>query len=33
MKLIIFLLAGAIVGYVTSRIMHMNSQQGLLLEI
>ncbi len=33
MNLIIYLIAGAIVGYVASRIMHTNSQQGLLLDI
>jgi len=31
MNLIIYLIAGAIVGYVASRIMHTNSQQGLIL--
>ena len=33
MNLIIYLIAGAIVGYVASRIMNTNSQQGLLLDI
>ena len=33
MNLIIYLIAGAIVGYVASRIMHTNSQQGILLDI
>jgi uncharacterized membrane protein YeaQ/YmgE (transglycosylase-associated protein family) len=33
MNLIIYLIAGAIVGYVASLIMHTNSQQGLLLDI
>jgi len=33
MNLIIYLIAGAIVGYVASRIMHTNSQQGMLLDI
>jgi uncharacterized membrane protein YeaQ/YmgE (transglycosylase-associated protein family) len=33
MNLIIYLIAGAIVGYVASRIMHTNSQQGLILDI
>ncbi|HLA07852.1 MAG TPA: GlsB/YeaQ/YmgE family stress response membrane protein [Anaerolineales bacterium] len=33
MNLIIYLIAGAIVGYVASRIMRTNSQQGLLLDI
>jgi uncharacterized membrane protein YeaQ/YmgE (transglycosylase-associated protein family) len=33
MNLIIYLIAGAIVGYIASRIMHTNSQQGLLLDI
>jgi uncharacterized membrane protein YeaQ/YmgE (transglycosylase-associated protein family) len=33
MNLIIYLIAGAIVGYVASRIMHTNSQQGPLLDI
>ena len=33
MNLIIYLIAGAVVGYVASRIMHTNSQQGLLLDI
>src|SRR5512139_2881073 len=33
MNLIIYLIAGAIVGYVASRIMHTNSQQGLLMDI
>ncbi len=33
MNIIIYLIAGAIVGYVASRIMHTNSQQGLLMDI
>ena len=33
MNIIIYLVAGAIVGYIASRIMHTNSQQGLLLDI
>lgn len=33
MNLIIYLIAGAIVGYIASRVMHTNSQQGLLLDI
>jgi uncharacterized membrane protein YeaQ/YmgE (transglycosylase-associated protein family) len=33
MNLIIYLIAGAFVGYVASRIMKTNSQQGLLLDI
>jgi len=33
MNLIIYLIAGAIVGYVASRIMHTNSQQGTMLDI
>jgi uncharacterized membrane protein YeaQ/YmgE (transglycosylase-associated protein family) len=33
MNIIIYLIAGAIVGYVASLIMHTNSQQGLLLDI
>jgi len=33
MNLIIYLIAGALVGYVASRIMRTNSQQGLLLDI
>jgi uncharacterized membrane protein YeaQ/YmgE (transglycosylase-associated protein family) len=33
MNLIIYLIAGAFVGYIASRIMHTNSQQGLLLDI
>ena len=33
MNLIIYLIAGAIVGYVASLIMHTNSQQGLLMDI
>ena len=32
-SLIIYLIAGAIVGYVASRIMRTNSQQGLILDI
>ena len=33
MNLIIYLIAGAIVGYVASRIMHTNSQQDTLMDI
>jgi uncharacterized membrane protein YeaQ/YmgE (transglycosylase-associated protein family) len=33
MNLIVYLIAGAIVGYIASRIMHTNSQQGLILDI
>ena len=33
MNLLIYLIAGAIVGYVASRIMRTNSQQGLILDI
>lgn len=33
MNLIIYLIAGAIIGYIASRIMHTNSQQGLILDI
>jgi uncharacterized membrane protein YeaQ/YmgE (transglycosylase-associated protein family) len=33
MNLIIYLIAGAIVGYIASRIMNTNSQQGLILDI
>jgi uncharacterized membrane protein YeaQ/YmgE (transglycosylase-associated protein family) len=33
MNLIIYLIAGAIVGYIASRIMHTNSQQGTLIDI
>jgi uncharacterized membrane protein YeaQ/YmgE (transglycosylase-associated protein family) len=33
MNLIIYLIAGAIVGYIASRIMRTNSQQGLLTDI
>jgi len=33
MNLIIYLIAGAICGYIASRIMHTNSQQGLILDI
>jgi uncharacterized membrane protein YeaQ/YmgE (transglycosylase-associated protein family) len=32
-NLIIYLIAGAVVGYLASRIMRTNSQQGLLLDI
>ena len=32
-NLIIYLIAGAVVGYIASRIMRTNSQQGLLLDI
>ena len=33
MNLIIYLIAGAIVGYIASRIMRTNSQQGLILDV
>jgi len=33
LNLIIYLIAGALVGYIASRIMKTNSQQGLLLDI
>jgi uncharacterized membrane protein YeaQ/YmgE (transglycosylase-associated protein family) len=33
MNMLIYLIAGAIVGYVASRIMKTNSQQGLLMDI
>jgi uncharacterized membrane protein YeaQ/YmgE (transglycosylase-associated protein family) len=33
MNIIIYLIAGAVIGYVASRIMHTNSQQGILLDI
>jgi uncharacterized membrane protein YeaQ/YmgE (transglycosylase-associated protein family) len=33
MNLLIYLLFGAIVGYVASRIMHTDSQQGLIEDI
>jgi uncharacterized membrane protein YeaQ/YmgE (transglycosylase-associated protein family) len=33
MNLIIWLIAGAVIGYIASRIMGTNSQQGLLLDI
>lgn len=33
MNLIIYLIAGAIVGYIASRIMRTNSQLGLLVDI
>ena len=33
MNIIIYLIAGAIVGYIASRIMKTSSQQGLLLDI
>src|SRR4026207_986111 len=33
MNLLIYIIAGAIVGYVASRIMKTNSQQGLLMDI
>ena len=33
MNFIIYLIVGAFVGYIASRIMHTNSQQGLLLDI
>jgi uncharacterized membrane protein YeaQ/YmgE (transglycosylase-associated protein family) len=33
MNLILWLIAGAVIGYLASRIMGTNSQQGLLLDI
>ena len=33
MNIIIYLIAGAICGYVASMIMHTNGQQGLLMDI
>jgi uncharacterized membrane protein YeaQ/YmgE (transglycosylase-associated protein family) len=33
MNIVIYLIAGAVVGYVASRIMRTNSQQGLLMDI
>lgn len=33
MNFIIYLIAGAVVGYIASLIMRTNSQQGLLLDI
>ena len=33
MNIIVYLIAGAIVGHVASRIMRTNSQQGLLMDI
>ena len=33
MNLIIYLIAGAIVGYIASRIMRTNSKQGFVLDI
>jgi uncharacterized membrane protein YeaQ/YmgE (transglycosylase-associated protein family) len=33
MNLLIYLIAGAIVGYIASRIMHTNSQQDWFLDI
>ena len=33
MNLLIYLIAGAFVGFVASRIMHTDSQQGLILDI
>ena len=33
MNLILYLIAGAVVGYIASRIMRTNLQQGLLLDI
>ena len=33
MNIIVYLIAGAIVGYVASRIMRTNSQQGLIMDI
>ena len=32
-NVIIYLIAGAIVGYIASRIMRTNSQQGIILDI
>jgi len=33
MNIIIWLIAGAVIGYLASRIMGTNSQQGLILDI
>jgi uncharacterized membrane protein YeaQ/YmgE (transglycosylase-associated protein family) len=33
MNLILYLIVGAFVGYIASRIMNTNSQQGLLLDV
>lgn len=33
MNIIVYLIAGAIVGYVASRIMRTNSQQGTIMDI
>ena len=33
MNLIIYLIVGAVVGYIASRIMNTNSQQGWILDI
>jgi uncharacterized membrane protein YeaQ/YmgE (transglycosylase-associated protein family) len=33
MNLIIYLIAGAIVGYIASRIMRTNSKQGFVLDV
>ena len=33
MNLIIYLIVGAVIGYLASRIMNTNSQQGLLMDI
>jgi uncharacterized membrane protein YeaQ/YmgE (transglycosylase-associated protein family) len=33
MNIIIYLAAGALIGYIASRIMRTNSQQGLLLDV
>jgi uncharacterized membrane protein YeaQ/YmgE (transglycosylase-associated protein family) len=33
MNLILWLIVGAVIGYIASRIMGTNSQQGLLLDI
>ena len=33
MNFIIYLIVGAVVGYIASRIMNTNSQQGLLMDI
>lgn len=33
MNLILYLIAGAFIGYIASRIMRTNTQQGLMLDI
>ena len=33
MNLVLWLIAGAVIGWLASRIMHTHSQQGLLLDI